>query len=78
MPVKSLNQALVYHNAYAALMAKECDILVAFYPGYEHQLRQHYLSSYDRDCKRMVNLYKDYPVIVVNLNGDTTFIPVKR
>lgn len=78
MPVKSLNQALVYHNAYAALIAKECDILVAFYPGYEHQLRQHYLSSYDRDYKRMANLYKDYPIIVVNLNGDTTFIPVKR
>lgn len=71
------NDALVAHNVYASRMYQECERFVKFNPEYETQLRNQYLAIYDRDSKRLTNIYKDYPIYSVNLNGDTMIIQQK-
>lgn len=58
-------------------MYQKCENFVTFHPQYETQLRNQYLATYDRDYKRLTNIYKDYPIYSVNLNGDTVIIQQK-
>lgn len=77
MPVKSMNEGSAMTNRYAAQMHQTQDKLAKSYPQYEEQLQKQYLATYGRDLPRLEIIYKDYPIMHVNLNGDTTFIPVK-
>ena len=77
MPVKSMNEGSAMTNRYAAQMHQTRDKLAKSYPQYEEQLQKQYLATYGRDLPRLEIIYKDYPIMHVNLNGDTTFIPVK-
>lgn len=77
MPVKSMNEGSAMTNRYAAQMHQMRDKLAKSYPQYEEQLQEQYLATYTRDLPRLEIIYKDYPIMHVNLNGDTTFIPVK-
>ena len=77
MPVKSMNEGSAMTNRYAAQMHQTRDKLAKSYPQYEEQLQKQYLATYGRDLPRLQIIYKDYPMMHVNLNGDTTFIPVK-
>lgn len=77
MPVKSMNEGSAMTNRYAAQMHQMRDNFAKSYPQYEEQLHKQYLATYTRDLPRLEIIYKDYPIMHVNLNGDTTFIPVK-
>ena len=77
MPVKSMNEGSAMTNRYAAQMHQTRDKLAKSYPQYEEQLQKQYLATYGRDLPRLQIIYKDYPIMHVNLNGDTTFIPQK-
>jgi serine/threonine protein kinase len=77
MPVKSMNEGSAMTNRYAAQMHQMRDKLAKSYPQYEEQLQEQYLATYTRDLPRLEIIYKDYPIMHVNLNGDTTFIPQK-
>lgn len=77
MPVKSMNEGSAMTNRYTAQMHQTRDKLAKSYPQYEEQLQKQYLATYTRDLPRLEIIYKDYPIMHVNLNGDTTFIPVK-
>jgi serine/threonine protein kinase len=77
MPVKSMNEGSAMTNRYAAQMHQTRDKLAKSYPQYEEQLQKQYLATYTRDLPRLEIIYKDYPIMHVNLNGDTTFIPQK-
>lgn len=77
MPVKTMNEGSAMTNRYAAQMHQTRDKFAKSYPQYEEQLQKQYLVTYTRDLPRLQIIYKDYPIMHVNLNGDTTFIPVK-
>lgn len=77
MPVKSMNEGSAMTNRYAAQMHQTRDKLAKSYPQYEEQLQKQYLATYTRDLPRLEIIYKDYPIMHVNLNDDTTFIPQK-
>lgn len=77
MPVKTMNEGSAMTNRYAAQMHQTREKLAKSYPQYEEQLQKQYLVTYTRDLPRLKIIYKDYPIMHVNLNGDTTFIPVK-
>lgn len=77
MPKKIHDDALAMTNRYARRMLQTRDKLAKSYPQYEEQLHDQYLFIYSRDLPRLHNIHKDYPYVTVNLNGDTTFIPVK-
>ena len=77
MPKKIHNDALAMTNRYARRMLQTRDKFAKSYPQYEEQLYDQYLFIYTRDCNALHNIHKDYPYVTVNLNGDTTFIPVK-
>lgn len=77
MPVKTMNEGSAMTNRYAAQMHQTRDKLAKSYPQYEEQLQKQYLVTYTRDLPRLEIIYKDYPIMLVNLNGDTTFIPQK-
>ena len=77
MPKKIHNDALAMTNRYARRMLQTRDKFAKSYPQYEEQLQKQYLATYTRDLPRLQIIYKDYPIMHVNLNGDTTFIPVK-
>ena len=77
MPKKSMNEGSAMTNRYAAQMHQTRDKFAKSYPQYEEQFQKQYLATYDRDLPRLQIIYKDYPIMHVNLNGDTTFIPVK-
>lgn len=77
MPKKIYNDALVMTNRYARRMLQTRDKFAKSYPQYEEQLYDQYLFIYSRDLPRLGIIYKDYPIMNVNLNGDTTFIPQK-
>lgn len=77
MPVKSMNEGSAMTNRYTAQMHQTRDKLAKSYPQYEEQLQKQYLVTYTRDLPRLEIIYKDYPIMHVNLNGDTTFIPQK-
>lgn len=77
MPVKTMNEGSAMTNRYAAQMHQTREKLAKSYPQYEEQLQKQYLVTYTRDLPRLKIIYKDYPIMYVNLNGDTTFIPVK-
>lgn len=77
MPVKSMNEGSAMTNRYAAQMHQTRDKFAESYPQYEEQLQKQYLATYGRDLPRLEIIYKDYPIMHVNLNGDTTFIPQK-
>ena len=77
MPKKIHNDALTMTNRYARRMLQTRDKFAKSYPQYEEQLYDQYLFIYSRDINALHNIHKDYPYVTVNLNGDTTFIPVK-
>lgn len=77
MPVKSMNEGIAMTNRYARRMLQTRDKFAKSYPQYEEQLYDQYLVTYTRDLPRLDIIYKDYPIMHVNLNGDTTFIPQK-
>lgn len=77
MPRKSMNEDSAMTNRYTAQIHQTRDKLAKSYPQYEEQLQKQYLVTYTRDLPRLEIIYKDYPIMHVNLNGDTTFIPVK-
>lgn len=77
MPVKTMNEGSAMTNRYAAQMHQTREKLAKSYPQYEEQLQKQYLVTYTRDLPRLKIIYKDYPIMYVNLNGDTTFIPAK-
>ena len=77
MPVKSMNEGSAMTNRYATQMHQTRDKLAKSYPQYEEQLQKQYFVTYTRDLPRLEIIYKDYPIMHVNLNGDTTFIPQK-
>ena len=74
MPVKSMNEGSAMTNRYAAQMHQTRDKLAKSYPQYEEQLQKQCLVTYGRDLPRLQIIYKDYPMMHVNLNADTTFI----
>jgi hypothetical protein len=75
--IQFINDAVVAHNVYASRMYQECEWFVKFNPEYETQLHNQYLAIYDRDSKRLTNIYKDYPIYSVKFNGDTMIIQQK-
>ena len=77
MPKKIHNDALAMTNRYARRMLQTRDKFAKSYPQYEEQLQEQYLATYTHDLPRLQIIYKDYPIMHVNLYGDTTFIPVK-
>ncbi len=77
MPKKIHNDALAMTSRYANQMLQTRDKFAKSYPQYEEQLYDQYLFIYSRDLPRLEIIYKDYPIMHVNLNGDTTFIPQK-
>ena len=77
MPKKSMDEGTAMTSRYANQMLQTRDKLMKSYPQYEEQLQEQYLATYTRDLPRLQIIYKDYPIMHVNLNGDTTFIPVK-
>ncbi len=77
MPVKSMNEGSAMTNRYATQMLQTRDKLAKSYPQYEEQLQKQYLVTYTRDLPRLEIIYKDYPIMYVNLNGDTMIIQQK-
>ena len=77
MPVKSMNEGITMTNRYATQMHQTRDKLAKSYPQYEEQLQKQYLVTYTRDLPRLEIIYKDYPIMYVNLNGDTMIIQQK-
>lgn len=77
MLVKTMNEGSAMTNRYATQMHQMRDNFAKSYPQYEEQLQKQYLATYTRDLPRLEIIYKDYPIMHVNLNGDTTFIPQK-
>lgn len=73
MPVKSMNEGIALTSRYANQMLQTRDKLMKSYPQYEEQLQEQYLATYCLDLPRLEIIYKDYPMMHVNLNGDTTF-----
>lgn len=71
------NDAITAFNAYALFMYQKCENFVTFHPQYETQLHNQYLAIYDRDCKRMIAIFKDYPVYGININSDTVIVQQK-
>ena len=71
------NDALTALNAYALFMYQKSENFAKFHPQYETQLHNQYLAIYDRDCKRLIVIFKDYPMYSVNLNGDTVIVQQK-
>lgn len=64
MPVKCLNEGILMNGRYATKVWKVYNQAATSYPQYAEQLYDQYLFIYDRDSKRMENIYKDYPVIL--------------
>lgn len=75
MPVKYLNEGILMNGRYATKVWKVYNQAATSYPQYAEQLYDQYLFIYDRDSKRLADIYKDYPVYSVNLNGDTMIYP---
>jgi serine/threonine protein kinase len=75
MPVKCLNEGILMNGRYATKVWKVYNQATASYPRYAEQLYDQYLFIYDRDSKRLADIYKDYPAYSVNLNGDTMIHP---
>ena len=73
MPVKSMNEGIALTSRYANQMLQTRDKFMKSYPQYEEQLQEQYLATYCLDLPRLEIIYKDYPMMHVNLNGDTTF-----
>ena len=76
MPVKYLNEGILMNGRYATKVWKVYNQVATSYPQYAEQLYDQYLFIYDRDSKRLADIYKDYPVYSVNLNGDTMIHPL--
>ena len=75
MPVKCLNEGILMNGRYATKVWKVYNQAATSYPLYAEQLYDQYLFIYDRDSKRLADIYKDYPAYSVNLNGDTMIHP---
>ena len=75
MPVKCLNEGILMNGRYATKVWKVYNQTATSYPQYAKQLYDQYLFIYDRDSKRLADIYKDYPAYSVNLNGDTMIHP---
>ena len=71
------NDAMTAFNAYALFMYQKSENFAKFHPQYETQLHNQYLAIYDRDCKRMIAIFKDYPAYSININGDTVIVQQK-
>lgn len=77
MPAKRLNEGILMDGRYATKVWRVYNQAATSYPQYAEQLYDQYLFIYDRDSKRLTNIYKDYPIYSVNLNGDTMIIQQK-
>ena len=64
------------HNAYTLFLYQKFENFVKSHPQYETQLHNQYLAIYDRDSKRMIAIFKDYPAYSININGDTMIVPL--
>lgn len=76
MPVKYLNEGILMNGRYATKVWKVYNQAATSYPQYAEQLYDQYLFIYDRDYKRLADIYKDYPVYSININGDTMIHPL--
>ena len=65
------------NGRYAAKVWKVYNQAATSYPQYAEQLYDQYLFIYDRDSKRLADIYKDYPVYGININGDTVIVQQK-
>ena len=74
MPEKNLNEGIDMTNRYAARMMAERDRLVKAHSRYEEQLQEQYMLIYSRDLPRLGAIYKNYPIIYNNLNGEKQVI----
>ena len=63
MPVKCLDEGILMNGRYATKVWKVYNQAVTSYPQYAEQLYDQYLFIYDRDSKRLADIYRDYPVI---------------
>ena len=70
------NDAMAAHNAYTLFLYQKCENFMKSHPQYETQLHNQYLAIYDRDSKRMIAIFKDYPAYSININGDTMIVPL--
>ena len=77
MPNRNFNDAIAMNSRYAAKVWKVYNQAATSYPQYAEQLYDQYLFIYDRDYKRLADIYEDYPVYIVNLNGDTVIVQQK-
>jgi hypothetical protein len=75
MPAKCLDEGILMNGRYATKVWKVYNQAATSYPQYAEQLYDQYLFIYDRDSKRLADIYKDYPAYSVNLNGDTMIHP---
>ncbi len=64
MPEKSLDEGILMNGRYATKVWKVYNQAATSYPQYAEQLYDQYLFIYDRDSKRLTDIYKDYPVIL--------------
>ena len=77
MPVKCLDEGILMNGRYATKVWKVYNQAATSYPQYAEQLYDQYLLIYDRDFKRLTDIYKDYPVYSININGDTVIVQQK-
>jgi serine/threonine-protein kinase len=77
MPVKYLNEGILMNGRYATKVWKVYNQAATSYPQYAEQLYDQYLFIYDRDSKSLADIYKDYQVYVININGDTVIVQQK-
>ena len=64
MPVKCLDEGILMNGRYATKVWKVYNQAATSYPQYAEQLYDQYLFIYDRDSKRLTDIYKDFPVIL--------------
>ena len=64
MPAKRLEEGILMNGRYATQVWKVYNQASTSYPQYAEQLYDQYLFIYDRDSKRLADIYKDYPVIL--------------
>jgi hypothetical protein len=77
MPIKCLDEGILMNGRYATIVWKVYNQAATSYPQYAEQLYDQYLLIYDRDYKRLTDIYKDYPVYSININGDTVIVQQK-
>ena len=62
MPAKRLDEGILMNGRYATKVWKVYNQAATSYSQYAEQLYDQYLFIYDRDSKRLADIYKDYPI----------------